>query len=214
LIVNPDAGNARPCAASDKPPATAMNCRLVSDPIKDKLDHWEQPGSDRGIAVGNRFRDRQPEFPCVVVYRSDVMRSWVEGVLAIIIVVALGAVLFLFAGESVDDATSDAVAPIDFDADSAARGQVLAETKGCLQCHTVDGTPGSGPTWKGVAGSSRPLASGESVIADDTYLLNSIVDPSFQIVEGFDAIMSPDYGETLNSGEITDLINFIKSLSS
>jgi len=139
------------------------------------------------------------------------MRSWVEGVLAIIIVVALGAVLFLFAGESVDDGTTDAAAPIDFDADSAVRGQVLAESKGCLQCHTVDGTPGSGPTWKGVAGSSRPLASGESVIADDTYLLNSIVDPSLQIVEGFEAIMSPDYG---SSGEITDLINFIKSLSS
>lgn len=147
------------------------------------------------------------------VYGSVSMRSWTEGVLAIVVVVALGASLFLFSGESIGE-TTDTTAPIDFDVDSAARGQILAESTGCLQCHTVDGTPSSGPTWKGLAGSSRPLTTGESVIADDTYLFNSITDPSLQIVQGFDAIMPPDYGETLSSNEITDLINYIKSLAS
>ena len=74
--------------------------------------------------------------------------------------------------------------------------------------------PGSGPTWKGLAESSRPLTTGESVIADDTYLFNSITDPTLQVVQGFDAIMPPDYGETLGGDEITDLINYIKSLAS
>jgi len=142
------------------------------------------------------------------------MRSWTEGLLAIVIVVALGAALFLFTGETIGEETTPTTAPIDFDSDSAARGQLLAESKGCLQCHTVDGTPSTGPTWKGLAGSSRPLTTGESVIADDTYLLNSIVDPSLQVIQGFDAIMPPDYAETLGSDEITDLINHIKSLAS
>lgn len=142
------------------------------------------------------------------------MRSWTEGALAIIVVVALGVVLFLFTGESLEEGTTATTAPIDFDSESAARGQLLAESKGCLQCHTVDGTPSSGPTWKGFAGSSRPLTSGESVIADDTYLLNSILDPSLQVVLGFDAIMQSDYGETLTGEEIDDLINYIKSLAS
>lgn len=142
------------------------------------------------------------------------MRSWTEGVLAVAVVVALGAVLFLFTGETIGDETTPTTAPIDFDADSAARGALLAESKGCLQCHTVDGTPSTGPTWKGLAGSSRPLTTGESVIAEDTYLLDSIVDPSLQVVQGFDATMPPDYGETLSSDEITDLINYIKSLAS
>ena len=142
------------------------------------------------------------------------MRTWTEGVLAIVVVVALGASLFLFTGESLGNETTDTTAPIDFDADSAARGQLLAESKGCLQCHTVDGIPGSGPTWKGLAESSRPLTTGESVIADDTYLFNSITDPTLQVVQGFDAIMPPDYAETLSGDEITDLINYIKSLAS
>ena len=131
-----------------------------------------------------------------------------------VVVVALGAGLFLFTGESLGDSTTDTTAPIDFDPDSADRGQILAGSKGCLQCHTIDGTPSQGPTWKGLASSSRPLVSGGSVIADDTYLLNSIVDPSLQVVQGFDAIMPPDYGETLSNDEITDLINYMKSLAS
>ena len=149
-----------------------------------------------------------------VVYGSVFMRTWTEGALAIAVVVALGAGLFLFSGESLGDGSTDTTIPIGFDAESAAQGQALAESKGCLQCHTVDGTPSSGPTWKGLAGSSRPLTSGESVIADDTYLFNSIVDPSLQVVQGFDAIMPPDYGETLSSDEVDDLINYIKSVSS
>jgi cytochrome c oxidase subunit 2 len=78
----------------------------------------------------------------------------------------------------------------------------------------VDGTPGSGPTWKGVAGSSTPLVSGETVIADDAYLANSIVDPGSQVVQGFDNIMPPDYGESLTDQEVSDLVEYIKSLAS
>lgn len=141
------------------------------------------------------------------------MRSWAEGALAIFVVVAVGGSMFLFAGDSGSDGSTATTVPVVFDQESATRGQVTAESSGCLQCHTVDGTPSSGPTWKGLAGSSRPLTTGESVIADDAYLRNSIIDPASQVIEGFDPIMPPDYGDSLDEQEINDLIAYINSLA-
>lgn len=143
------------------------------------------------------------------------MNNWTEGALALIIVVGLGIGLFLFTGESIGDgSTGSTVAPIVIDPEAAARGEVLAEGQGCLQCHTTDGRPGSGPTWKGLAGSVRPLASGEEVVADDAYLFNSIVDPNAQVVEGYDAVMPTFYADQLDETQIDDLVEYMKSLAS
>ena len=142
------------------------------------------------------------------------MSSWTEGALALLIVVGLGIGLFLFTGQSLGDGSTDTtVQVITVDPEAAARGQVLAEGQGCRQCHTVDGTPGSGPTWKGLAGSTRPLASGEEVVADDAYLFNSIVDPNSQVVDGYEPIMPTFYADELNEQQITDLVEYIKSLA-
>lgn len=142
------------------------------------------------------------------------MSSWTEGALALLIVVSLGIGLFLFTGQSLGDGTTDTTTQvITVDAEAAARGQVLAEGQGCRQCHTVDGTPGSGPTWKGLAGSTRPLASGEEAVADDAYLFNSIVDPNSQVVDGYEPIMPAFYADQLDEQQITDLVEYIKSLA-
>jgi cytochrome c oxidase subunit 2 len=67
----------------------------------------------------------------------------------------------------------------------AARGRQLVEEKGCLSCHTTDGSKGTGPTWKGLAGSQVKLADGTTVTADADYLRRSILDPDAQTVAGF-----------------------------
>ena len=141
------------------------------------------------------------------------MRSWTEGALALLIVLAVGAGLFLFTGESLGDDTTATTAPITVDPDAAARGMTLAESEGCLQCHTVDGRPGSGPTWAGLAGSVRPLTDGDEVIADDTYLFNSIVDPGAQIVDGYEDLMPKFYSDQLSETQIDDLVEYMKSLA-
>ena len=141
------------------------------------------------------------------------MNSWTEGALALFIVVAIGAGLFLFTGESIGDETTETTAPITIDPDAAARGAVLAEGQGCLQCHTTDGRPGSGPTWSGLAGSTRPLVDADEVRADDAYLFNSIVDPGAQVVEGYDDIMPKFYADQLDETQINDLVEYIKSLT-
>lgn len=142
------------------------------------------------------------------------MNGWSEGVFALLVLVGFGIALFLFNGAELGDGSTNTTQPVAIDEAAAARGQVLAQGTGCLACHSVDGTPGSGPTWRGLAGSSRPLTTGETVIADDSYLFSSIVDPVNQVVEGYDAIMPPEFGETLTETEVEDLVEYIKSLAS
>ena len=143
------------------------------------------------------------------------MRSWVEGALALVAVGLLGVALFLFSGESLGTSEPGRIDTLTFDSEAAARGEILAEGNACLQCHTIDGTTGtSGPTWKGLVGSSRPLESGEFVTADDAYFFNSIVDPNSQVVKGYTPIMPTFYADQLSAQEINDLVEYIKSLSS
>lgn len=141
------------------------------------------------------------------------MQSWVEGVLALVVVVAVGVVMFLFSGESLRTDETEQTAPLLIDTEAAARGEQLAAQVGCLACHTIDGTPGTGPTFRGLAGSARLLETGETVIADDAYLLDAIVNPRAAVVEGFDPVMPDDYSDRLSQQEITDLVEYIKSLA-
>jgi cytochrome c oxidase subunit 2 len=140
------------------------------------------------------------------------MRSWAEGALAIGSTLVLGIGLWLFAGDAVNAGPESSLPPVSFDAEAAARGEALAASSGCLACHAIDGTTGTGPTWKGLAGASRPLTTGESVTADDAYLFNSVIAPASQVVAGFDPVMPTTYSESLNEAAINDLVEYIKSL--
>ena len=64
-------------------------------------------------------------------------------------------------------------------------GQGLYASLGCQGCHSLDGSPSSGPTFKGLYGSRVTLTDGQTVTADDAYLLESILDPDKQIVKGY-----------------------------
>jgi cytochrome c oxidase subunit 2 len=67
----------------------------------------------------------------------------------------------------------------------AARGERLVEERACLSCHSTDGTRLTGPSWKGLAGSTVELADGRRVVADRDYLRRAVQDPNAEIVEGF-----------------------------
>ncbi|HEX2980219.1 MAG TPA: cytochrome c oxidase subunit II [Anaerolineaceae bacterium] len=98
-------------------------------------------------------------------------------------------------------------------ADPVALGEKVAKDNGCTACHSVDGKPSVGPTWKGLYGSQRPLEDGTTVQADDDYLYRSIVDPHAQIAQGFPGTVMPNnYEEVLEQDQIRDVIEFIKSL--
>lgn len=90
-------------------------------------------------------------------------------------------------------------------------GEKLYQKKGCAQCHSIDGTAGTGPSFKGVFGHSVEFASGESAAADENYIRESILDPNARVVAGYQAVM-PTYQGRLKEREITALIAFLKSL--
>ena len=93
------------------------------------------------------------------------------------------------------------------------RGQTVAQNTGCLACHSTDGSPMVGPTWQGAYGHEVTLANGETVMADEEYIRESIRDPDAKIVQGYPNSM-PAYGESqISADELEALIAYIKSLS-
>ncbi len=99
------------------------------------------------------------------------------------------------------------------DADLVKRGAKLARRSGCATCHSLDGSPRPGPTWKGLYGQRRVLANGQEVVADEAYLLRSIVEPDTEIAQGFAKGMMPkDFGRKLSEEKLRAIIELIKSV--
>lgn len=91
----------------------------------------------------------------------------------------------------------------------ALEGKQLAQTRGCAACHSPDGKPGIGPTWKGLYGKTQTLTGGATVKADEVYLKQSITNPGAAVVQGFAAVMPQ---APLSEQEVAALIAYIKSL--
>lgn len=94
---------------------------------------------------------------------------------------------------------------------SAERGEELYVNNGCQACHSRDGSKGIGPSHLNVMGRTEQLADGSSVTVDEEYLRESIVNPSAQIVEGYDPVMAPY--SYLSDDEIASIIEYLKTLS-
>jgi cytochrome c oxidase subunit 2 len=94
----------------------------------------------------------------------------------------------------------------------AAMGERVAVMKGCMRCHTADGTPHIGPTWLGLYRSEVPLANGERRLADEAYLTESMMDPMAEVHLGFRPVM-PAYQGLLSAAETGALVEYIRYLS-
>jgi cytochrome c oxidase subunit 2 len=92
---------------------------------------------------------------------------------------------------------------------SAEQGQAIYQQY-CKACHSLDGSKGTGPTWRGLFGSTVELADGTTVTADENYIHQSIQDPNSQIVAGFNPNVMPNFG--LSDNDISSVIEFIKTL--
>ena len=93
----------------------------------------------------------------------------------------------------------------------AVRGERVAKNAGCLNCHSIGGAVKVGPDWKGLFGSNVPLDGGKTVIADEDYLRESIVDPGAKVVKGFPNVM-PTYKTTLSKEDIDAMVAYLKTL--
>jgi|SRR5271169_3227932 len=86
-------------------------------------------------------------------------------------------------------------------------GAQLYQRLGCITCH---GT-GRAPAFNGIYGQPVKLTTGQTVVADDAYLRESILFPSAKIVDGYTPIM-PTFKGQVSEEELLQLIAFIKSL--
>ena len=93
------------------------------------------------------------------------------------------------------------------------RGQGMAKAAqyGCLRCHSLDGTPHIGPTWKGSFGHTVRLADGSSVKVDAAYITESMMDPPKRVHAGFQPVM-PSFQGLIPPGDVAAIVELIKSL--
>ena len=90
-------------------------------------------------------------------------------------------------------------------------GKLVYENKGCATCHSIDGTRGQGPSFKGIWNHAAKGTDGKEHMVDADYIRQSILMPQAVVVEGFEPIM-PTFQGLLREREILGVIEYIKSL--
>jgi cytochrome c oxidase subunit 2 len=92
----------------------------------------------------------------------------------------------------------------------SAAGQKLFQELGCVTCHRSD-TQGRGPNLVGVYGKPQLLDDGRTVMADENYIRESVLNPGAKVVAGFRPIM-PTFQGVVSEEQLLALVAYIKSL--
>lgn len=93
-------------------------------------------------------------------------------------------------------------------------GERLSTAKGCVACHSTDGTQLVGPTYKGLYGKREVVITNgaeREIVVDDEYLRTSILDPNADVVKGFVGLMPSQQG-LMTDEEVNAVIEYIKTL--
>jgi len=93
----------------------------------------------------------------------------------------------------------------------ASAGAKLFQRHACNTCHRPDSLA-RGPNLEGLFGKQVQLADGRTVVADESYLRESILTPNNKIVAGFQPIM-PTFQGLVSEEELLQLVAYVKSLS-
>ena len=92
----------------------------------------------------------------------------------------------------------------------AAQGEQLFHRYGCSGCHEPGGTVRA-PNLDGVFGSPVPLSDGSVVVADDSYVRDSILDPKKQVAAGYAPVM-PTFAGQIREDDLAKLVAYIESI--
>jgi cytochrome c oxidase subunit 2 len=93
----------------------------------------------------------------------------------------------------------------------AVTGQKLFSELGCITCHRSD-TQGRGPNLAGVFGKAVLLEDGRTVMADENYVRESILEPQAKVVRGFKPVM-PTFQGQVSDEQLSALVAYVKSLA-
>jgi len=94
----------------------------------------------------------------------------------------------------------------------ASQGEKFYHQFGCSNCHHFD-NQGRCPDLRNLYNHPVQIADGHTVIADDSYLRESILNPNAKIVYGFAPNIMPNFTGQLSEEQLVALISFIKAIS-
>jgi cytochrome c oxidase subunit 2 len=94
----------------------------------------------------------------------------------------------------------------------SATGEKIFQQLGCGTCHRFD-TQGRGPNLAHLFGNPVSLEDGRTVVADENYIRESILNPGTKIVAGFKNTM-PTFQGVVSEEQLLALVAYIKSLHS
>src|SRR6185295_30978 len=97
-----------------------------------------------------------------------------------------------------------------------ASGAELFQSLACVTCHRAGnvgdgGRIARGPALEGLYNNQVKLADGRTLIADDTYIRESILTPTAKLVAGWEPVM-PTFQGQVSEEQLTELIAYIRSL--
>jgi cytochrome c oxidase subunit 2 len=101
-------------------------------------------------------------------------------------------------------------------AKTGAIGKNIMENKGCVACHTIDGSRLVGPSFKNIYGQKVTVTTAgkeREITVDDEYIARSINDPTADVVKGFKEGQMVSYKGQFTDDDIKQIIEYIKTLS-
>lgn len=91
-------------------------------------------------------------------------------------------------------------------------GLAVMRAKGCLDCHSVDGKPMVGPTFKGILGRQEDLVAGGAIrrtTVNEARLRRAILQPNVEVVHGYPTVMPQ---VPLEPHELAQVVDYLKNL--
>lgn len=98
--------------------------------------------------------------------------------------------------------------------DAGEEGRMAFTTHGCSGCHSLEGVAGVGPALNKTFGAKIIVITKEgekTIVADEQYLRQKILDPGAEVVKGYQPIM-PSFKGKISDKELDALIKFLESL--
>jgi cytochrome c oxidase subunit II len=93
----------------------------------------------------------------------------------------------------------------------ASAGEKLFRDLACATCHRAD-SGARGPNLVGIFGSQVLLSTGSTITADQSYIRESIVNPSAKVVAGYQPIM-PTFQGLVSEERLMQLVAYVQSLA-
>ena len=82
----------------------------------------------------------------------------------------------------------------------------------CFACHNTSAEKNIGPGFAGVLGRQREFEGGGSLIVDDNYIRESIINPNAKVVKGFPKGVMPTFAGQVSEQELAGIVEYLKSL--